>query len=243
MQDLRVVRPSALMILALAIASSACALTGGASPTSTPVPQPPPTIGSPVDQPTPTNATPVGSPEAEPSQTPASTATSVAIVRVVATGGNLTLRRGPATAYNVMNYMLKDQSAVAIARNQAADWLLVQDPAGGGRTAWVTAASRYAVVDGGGEAVQALPVETVDPAVPAYIRNCTFHPMRIMPADLILKEMFDAPNNMHAFNPGVYEAYDQNQEGYPKVMSEELREGETIDIEKDGLGNTYLCPA
>jgi hypothetical protein len=28
-----------------------------------------------------------------------------------------------------------------------------------------------------------------------------------------------------------------------KVMSEELREGETIDIEKDGLNNTYLCPA
>jgi len=139
--------------------------------------------------------------------------------------------------------MLAGQTALAVGRNQAADWLLVQDPAGGGKTAWITAASRYSVVDGGAQAVQALPIGTVDPAVPAYIRNCTFHPMRIMPADVILKEMFDAPNNMRAFNPGQYEAYDQNQEGYPKVMSEELREGETIDIEKDGLDNTYLCPA
>jgi hypothetical protein len=160
---------------------------------------------------------------------------------VTASGGNLTLRRGPATAYNVLNYMLKDQRAVAIARNEAADWLLVEDPAGGGKTAWVTATSRYAVVEGGADAVQALPVQTVDPAVPAYIRNCTFHPMRILPADLILTEKFDEPNNLHMFNPGVYEAFDQNAEGKPKVMSEELREGETIDIDTDGLHNTYGC--
>ena len=242
MRNLRVIRPSTLMILALAVAASACALQGGASPTSTALPQPPPTMFSPVDQTAPTTAA-IDSPKTEPSPTPAPSPTTAASVHVTATGGNLTLRRGPAGAYNVLNYMLAGETALAVGRNQAADWLLVQDPAGGGKTAWITAASRYSVVDGGAQAVQALPIETVDPAVPAYIRNCTFHPMRIMPADVILKEMFDAPNNQRAFNPGVYEAYDQNQEGYPKVMSEELREGETIDIEKDGLDNTYLCPA
>ncbi len=224
----------ALMILALAIATAACAVQSG-NPTASPAEQTSaPTLGAPtatVEPPTAAPATPTLAPS------------PAADVHVTATGGNLTLRRGPATAYNVLNYMVNGQSALAIARNQAADWLLVQDPAGGGKTAWVTAASRYSVVDGGTQSVQALPVETVDPAVPAFIRNCTFHPMRIMPADVILKEMFDAPNNQRAFNPGVYEAYDQNQEGNPKVMSEELREGETIDIEKDGLDNIYLCPA
>ena len=230
----------ALLIFALAIATAACAIQTG-NPTASPAePTSALALGAStatVEPPTPAPA----SPSPEPSTTPAPS--PAADVHVTATGGNLTLRRGPAAAYNVLNYMVKGQSALAIARNQAADWLLVQDPAGGGKTAWVTAASRYSVVDGGTQAVQALPVETVDPPVPAYIRNCTFHPMRIMPADVILKEMFDAPNNQRTFNPGVYEAYDQNQEGNPKVMSEELSEGETIDIEKDGLDNTYLCPA
>ena len=232
MHNLMLNRPSALVILALSIAAIGCALPGVAAVSTPAAPTSAPTLEAP---------TVTAAPTAEPSTTPPPS--PAADVHVTATGGNLTLRRGPASAYNVLNYMLAGQTALAVGRNQAADWLLVQDPAGGGKTAWITAASRYSVIDGGAQAVQALPIETVDPAVPAYIRNCTFHPMRIMPADVILKEMFDAPNNMRAFHPGQYEAYDQNQEGFPKVMSEELREGETIDIEKDGLDNTYLCPA
>jgi hypothetical protein len=163
-------------------------------------------------------------------------------MHVTAVGGNLTLRRGPASAYNVLNYMLAGQTALAVGRNQAADWLLVQDPAGGGKTAWITAASRYSVVDGGAQAVQALPIETVDPAVPAYIRNCTFHPMRIMPADVILKEMFDAPNNQRPSIPGVRGVRSEPGGAIEGDVGGAAR-GETIDIEKDGLDNTYLCPA
>jgi hypothetical protein len=240
MHNLMTHRPPALAILGLAIAAIGCALPGAVTISTPAAPTSAPTL----EAPTVTAASPTAEPATptpEPSTTP--TPSASADVHVTATGGNLTLRRGPASAYNVLNYMLAGQTALAVGRNQAADWLLVQDPAGGGKTAWITAASRYSVVDGGAQAVQALPIETVDPAVPAYIRNCTFHPMRIMPVDVILKEMFDVPNNMRAFHPGQYEAYDQNQEGYPKVMSEELREGETIDIEKDGLNNTYLCPA
>ena len=89
---------------------------------------------SPVDQTAPTTAA-VDSPKAEPSPTPAPSATAAVDVHVTATGGNLTLRRGPAAAYNVLSYMVQGQSAVAVGRNQAADWLFVQDPAGG-KTAW-----------------------------------------------------------------------------------------------------------
>jgi len=240
MRNQNLTRRFPLMILALAVATAACAIQTG-NPTATPAaPTSAPTFGAPTSTAQPPTAVPA-SPSPEPSTTPPSA--PAVNVQVTATGGNLTLRRGPASAYNVLNYMISGQTALAIGRNEAADWLLVQDPAGGGKTAWITATSRYSVVDGGVQAVQALPVETVDPPVPAYIRNCTFHPMRILPADVILKEMFDAPNNQRAFNPGVYEAYDQNQEGNPKVMSEELREGETIDIERDGLDNSYPCPS
>lgn len=236
------IRPFGLALLAMAVASAACTLSTGGSTTVTPMPTSARTVKAPTATTAPPSAAPA-SPTPESSPAPASTPTTAANVRVTATGGNLTLRRGPAPAYNVLNYMLAGQGALAVARNQAADWLLVQDPAGGGKTAWVTATSRFAAVEGGAQAIQALPIRTVDPALPAYIRNCTFHPMRIMPADLILKEMFDAPNNLHMFNPGVYEAYDQNVEGFPKVMSEELREGETIDIDTDGLHTSYGCPA
>ena len=232
-------QPFTLVLVSLALATAACSLQTGPQLAAAPPTDALATEAPAALQPTapliPASLTPDASP------TLASTATSDLSVRVTATGGNLTLRRGPATAYNVLNYMLQGQAAVATGRNQAGDWLFVQDPAGGGRTAWVTATSRYAVVDGGAEAVQALPVQTVGPAEPAYIRNCTFHPMRIMPADLLLKEKFDEPNNVHMFNPGVYEAFDQSAEGKPKVMSEELREGKTIDINTDGLHNTYGC--
>ncbi len=239
MRRRHILQPFTLVLVALAVATAACGLqTGnqlaGDTPAAALATEAPVTVQPPASQ-IPASPTPEASP------TPASAPTAALSVRVTATGGNLTLRRGPATAYNVLNYMLQGQTALAVGRNQAADWLFVQDPAGGGKTAWVTATSRYAVVEGGAEAVQALPVQSVDPAVPAYIRNCTFHPVRILPADLIHKEKFDEPNNLHMFNPGVFEAFDQNVEGKPKVMSEELREGETIDINTDGLHNTYGC--
>ena len=230
-------RTAILLILVLALATVACGaqVAAGTPPTEAASPMPPTAAVAPTEVP--------ASPTVEPSPTTAPTVAAAATVRVSASGGNMTLRRGPATAYDIRGYFLADQSTVAVARNEAADWLLVQDPAGPSSTAWVNAASRYIVVEAEAGAVQALPVQTVDPAVPAYIRNCTFHPMLIQPVGVLLKEQFDAPNNMQAFAPGVYEAYDQNQEGKPKVKTEELREGKTIDIVTDGLGNTYPCPS
>jgi SH3-like domain-containing protein len=229
-------RAVGLLTCVLALATLACGLTAGAvPPTATIVP---PTAQAASATVASTDVPATTTPEPSPSAAPA------ALVRVSASGGNMTLRRGPATAYDVRGYFLAGQSTAAVARNQAADWLLVQDPSGtSGSTAWVNASSRYIVIDAEAGAVQALPVQAVDPAVPAYIRNCTYHPMLIQPVGVLLKEQFDAPNNMQVFTPGVYEAYDQVQEGQPKVKTEELREGKTIDIVTDGLGNTYPCPS
>jgi hypothetical protein len=67
--------------------------------------------------------------------------------------------------------------------------------------------------------------------------------MRILPGDFILAEQFDAGNNIHQVNPGSYEAYDQNVEGDPLVLSPTVREGQTVDIVTDGLHNSYSCPS
>jgi len=229
-------RSVSLPILVLALAAAACGLPAGApTPTASVIPPTPPEATAtvaPIEIP----ATPTAG------SSPTAPATA-APVRVSASGGNMTLRRGPATAYNVRGYMLAGQATSAVARNEAGDWLLVQDPSAAGATAWVNATSRYMVIEAEVGALQSLPVQTVDPAVPAYVRNCTFHPMRILPADYVLKEQLSPPDNQRAFSPGVVEAFDQSVEGNPKVMSEELSEGETIDITKDGLSNTYACPS
>ncbi len=176
----------------------------------------------------------------EPALAPSATATA-ATVTVLATA-NLNIRRGPATAYDILGNLLKGQHAVATARNPAADWLLICGPADACQPGWVSATSTFVQLIGDAAAIQALPLKEVDPAVPAYLRNCTFHPMKITPGDFILKEKFAAPANKKQVNPGVYAAYDQNQEGHPKVLSVQIKEGSSVDIVKDGLGNTYSCP-
>jgi uncharacterized protein YraI len=229
-------RSVTLLILVLALATAACGLPAGAAT---------PTVAAILPTAPPASATvaPTDVPASPTAESSATAPAAAAPVRVSASGGNMTLRRGPATAYDVRGYMLAGQATSAVARNEAADWLLVQDPSTAGSTAWVNAASRYIAIEAEAGAVQALPVQTVDPAVPAYVRNCTFHPMRILPADYVLKEQTYPPDNRRAFSPGVVEAFDQSVEGNPKVMSEELSEGETIDITKDGLSNSYACPS
>ncbi len=162
---------------------------------------------------------------------------STAQVTLSASGGNLTVRRGPAPAYNPVSYMDNGQSVPATGRNQAGDWLFVDRPEEAGRDGWVYLSS-YASVAGD---AASLPVLQAEPAAPAYLRNCTYHPMMIQPGGFILVEMFDAPNNARQVNPGAYQAFDQNVEGDPQVFSGEIREGQTIDISTDGLNNTYGC--
>lgn len=66
--------------------------------------------------------------------------------------------------------------------------------------------------------------------------------MRIVPGEFILKEQFATPDNKRQVNPDGCEAYDQNREGHPKVLSVQVKEGNSVDIVKDGPGNTHSCP-
>jgi len=224
--------------LALSVATVACALPGLApasneeSTAATAVPSP--TVTEIVEE-----ATPLPEPTAEPPATssapPSPTAGGSAVL--VRASGNVFIRRGPGLAYNAVSYLQPGQTANAHGRNASTDWLYVERPDTPGAFGWV-ALGTYASVEGD---PLTLEVRAVEPAEPAYLRNCTPHPMRILPGDFILAEQFNAPNNVHQVNPGTYEAYDQNQEGNPMVLNPTIREGQTVNIVTDGLHMTYPC--
>jgi hypothetical protein len=155
----------------------------------------------------------------------------------VRASGNVFIRRGPAPAYNAVSYLQPGQTATAHGRNASTEWLYVERPDTPGAFGWV-ALGTYASAEGD---PLTLEVMTAEPAGPAFLRNCTPHPMRVLPGDFILAEQFNAPNNVHQVNPGTYEVYDQNQEGNPMVLNPTVREGQTIDIVTDGLHMTYPC--
>jgi hypothetical protein len=184
-----------------------------------------------------TEAPPQPTPEAAPTTVSVSPTASESIVTISATG-NVFIRRGPGLAYNTISYMQSGQQARAHGRNATGDWLYVERPDSAGNFGWVFRGT-YTQVEGD---PLSLELVSVGPAEPAYLRNCTFHPMRILPGDFILAEQFDSANNTHQVNPGTFEAYDQNVEGDPLVLSPTVREGQTVDIVTDGLHNTYSCP-
>ena len=212
-------------LLALVAASLACG-PAAAVPTATVAATPAPTD---TTAPPPTEtALP------QPADTP-----TLPPVILLASGGNLNMRRGPGVGYNVLAVLRNGEQGTITARNEDNDWFYLEIPGQPGSAAWVSGASQYSSIQGDALAV---PVMLVDPPVPAYLRNCIFHPVMIQPGNVLLAEQFSAPDNQKQFNPGIYEGYDQNVEGYPKIFNVELREGNTVDITSDGLNNTYNCP-
>lgn len=211
---------------------------GAAVPSATVVP----TVShTPAVSPSATGSQAMASPtpvKPSPSLTPSSSPTT-SPVSVTASGGNLTIRRGPGLAYNSVGFLLSGVSVPASGKSADGGWLYVENPDKPGELGWVSASSRYLSASGD---PAGLALVSADPAEPAFLRNCTFHPMKILPGEVILREQFDAPKNRLQMNPGTYEAYDMNQEGNPRVLTVELREGHTKDIVTDGLGNTYSCP-
>lgn len=222
----RIPPASAPMALAAVVAALIACGPAAAIPTATSAPPPGPTA---TMAPAPTQTSPAAT----------ATATEAPPVTLTAAGGNLNMRRGPGVGYNILAVLRSGEVGTASARSEDGDWLLLGIAAQPGASAWVSAASQYSAVVGD---PGTLPVSVVEPPVPAYLRNCIFHPVMIQPGDVLLPEQFNAPDNQKQFNPGIYEGFDQNVEGYPKIFSVELREGKTVDITHDGLDNTYSCP-
>ncbi len=157
---------------------------------------------------------------------------------ITATRGNLTIHRGPGFEYNIVGYFLKGQSYGVIGRDEKGSWLMVNlsQP---GSTAWISNMTSYADVNG---SVPGLPVISVDPAVPAFIYNCTDHNLTTSPGGYNIHPWSKIKVNPYDF----YFVYDSDvtpPDGYhPVVDKVTVTEGETANVHKDGYGNTYSCP-
>jgi hypothetical protein len=156
----------------------------------------------------------------------------------MASTGNINVRRGPGVGYNPVAGLLKGQTAIATARDANGDWLLITLPSST-KTGWVSARTRFSTLTGD---PASLPVMSVDAPKPAYFRNCTFHPMLVQPAEVVIPPQSESPDNKVQFNPGEYEIIDASLAGEPTVLEATLFEGQTIDIRTDGIPNTYSCP-
>ena len=223
-------------ILILVAAMFACNLPGSQgqepSPTSTEaVINTKPTL-SPTEASVPATSTTLPSLTLEPSPTSN-------VVMITASGGNINIRRGPGVGYNPIAIFENGQSAVAAARNADGSWLNISLPGGSGQSGWINAKTQYSSITGD---VNLLPVNSVTAPEPAYIRNCTFHVMLVQPGETRIKNQTESPNNKLQFNPGNYEVFDTSVDGKKPVKTINLREGDTIDITKDGLENSYSCP-
>jgi len=235
-------------LAAIAISLIACGFTTGSTQATQAVEEFTATSGldptetaTSIADPATATATPLPSPTpapADPTVTPPRSPTSSSFT-VTASAGNLTIRRGPGLAYDSVGFLLNGVSAAASGKSSDGGWLYVENPDKPGGFGWVSARSRFLSSSGD---PTGLPVMAANPPQPSFLRNCTFHPMKIIPGEMVLKEQFDAPNNRRQLSPGTYEAFDMNQEGIPKVLTVDLREGQAKDIVTDGLGNTYACP-
>jgi hypothetical protein len=228
-----------LFVLILTI--SACNL-----PSNTPIAKQPVDVEPTQTAPLPDSATTiVFTPTARlATSTPAETATltvspTASVVTITADGGNLNVRRGPGVGYNPVSGLLKGESSTVNARDETGEWLKLSSiPKLPGKTGWVNAKTKYSLVKGD---VMSLPVEKVDPPKPAYVVNCTFHPMDVYPAGVSVPPQNEKPKNKVEISPGEYEVFDSTISGGKSIASIAVLEGETARIKTDGLGISYSC--
>lgn len=227
------------VMIGVVLASSllACNFLAGATPPATSLPSPLPAIeqtSTPPSTDLPAQILVTETPESTPISSPTSNEVIVSVVKE-----SLFIRRGPGTAYDALDIFVAGKQAVASYRDAYGNWVYVPLFINPSVHGWVSIKTEYSSVQGD---VSSLDEMKVDPAIPISIRNCTFHPMLIKPGDVLIKPQVDTPNNVKFFPAGSYSAYDQSQMGHPLVASFTLGEGGKIDINKDGIGNTYTCP-
>jgi uncharacterized protein YgiM (DUF1202 family) len=157
---------------------------------------------------------------------------------VQATGGNLHIRRGPSVDYNPIAVLRNGQTVTATGRDLVSRWLQVSLPSAPGKSGWISTLTDYSIVSGDAEE---LPVITVPPAVPAYIRNCTKNRMLVLPLEIELLGKYDEPYNEERFPPGEYQVYDLEAGVDNVYQTVNLSEGKRVDILENGLGEKSKC--
>jgi uncharacterized protein YraI len=190
--------------------------------------------------PTATQPAPVSAAEsatATPTSLPVSTPTPKQVTFSVV-GGNLNVRRGPSVDYNYVGVLYEGETAVAVGRDRISRWVLIELPGQPGVRGWVTTETEYSHVQGD---VGNLPFVTVEPASPAYIRNCTKHTMYVYPPEVELLSKYDDPYNEEQFGVGVYMVYDSENPKDEAIQEVNLSEGKTVDILYDWTGEKSKC--
>jgi len=169
---------------------------------------------------------------------PTSTA-STARVTLNVVKGNLFIRRGPDMAFNPVGVLYKDTSAEALARDVLSNWVQVKIP-NSEQTGWVSIQTDYSQIEG---ELKDLPEYTPTewPAA-AYLRNCTYHRMYILPNEIVLPPSYQFPDNEIWIYPGIYTIHDIDVSGDPEVMQITIQEGSDEEILDDGLGGHRKCP-
>jgi len=161
-------------------------------------------------------------------------------VTISAVKGNLFIRRGPDMAFNPVSVLYKDTSAEVIARDVLSKWVQIKIP-GSDKTGWASIQTKYSQVNGD---VSSLPeLTTTEWPVPAYLRNCTYHRMYVLPGQIYLTSSLGYPENEIWLYPGTYTIYDLDVPGDPvELLQVDIREGSDQEIRVDSLGERHHCP-
>ena len=167
------------------------------------------------------------------------TATALPNVTLNVVNGNLFVRRGPDMAFNPVGVLYKNTSTKAIARDVLSDWVQVTIP-NSNETGWVSIQTDYSQLEG---SLKDLPeFTTTEWPQAAYLRNCTYHRMYVMPGEMVVYPSFQYPDNEIWIYPGEYTVYDIDVPGDPEVVYISIREGSDVEILEDGLGGHRKCP-
>jgi hypothetical protein len=160
-------------------------------------------------------------------------------VTISAVKGNIFIRRGPDMAFNPIGVLYKDTSAKVIARDVLSKWVQIEIP-NSDQTGWVSIQTQYSQING---EIKYLPEYTpAEWPVAAYLRNCTYHQMYVMPSEIVIPSYLQYPDNEIWVYPGSYTVYDIDVPGDPEVDQITVKEGSDIEIHYDGLGGHRKCP-
>jgi uncharacterized protein YgiM (DUF1202 family) len=154
-------------------------------------------------------------------------------VTVTAATGNLFIRRGPGSTYNIISGLTKGTTAKAVGRNEKNDWLAIEIPNTNGTVGWISMGTIFTQLNG---SMQSLNLYPFDEAKPAYLKNCTLHDMTTKPGQWNLPA-----KTTQKVNPGEYQILDMST-GQSEVMETVLKEGNTVNIKVDGNGVSHGCP-
>jgi hypothetical protein len=127
-----------------------------------------------------------------------------------------------------------------MARDVLGDWLQIPIPGISDETGWISVQTHFTAVSGD---VTSLP--EIEPAywpVLAFLRNCTRDMLVAEPAGIEIPPVDSFPDNDVRVNPGSYDVHDADVDGYPTVLTVEVKEGSAIDLRVDGNGRKRKCP-